>query len=117
MIRLLDYLGESKCYVLGYDWGGGVALELGLRHPSRINGIVAWNASHRDNDNNLVTLSKSKMAKEQKLKVVWDPHPSYHPLKNGQRISTRLGVDLIIVSNKLNNVTKVIIEELISMIK
>jgi pimeloyl-ACP methyl ester carboxylesterase len=96
ILRVLDYLGERKCYVLGYDWGGGIALELGLRYPSRIQGVLAWNASHRDTDNKLVNLSKSKMAKEKKLKVVWEPHPAYHPLKNGQRISKSIGVELIL---------------------
>lgn len=40
LIRLLDFLSISKCYVCGYSTGGGVALEAMLTHPERFFGGI-----------------------------------------------------------------------------
>lgn len=41
MLRLLDALGVSECYVCGYSTGGSIALEAMLSYPGRfIGGIV-----------------------------------------------------------------------------
>ncbi len=44
---LLDALGIDRAHVLGASMGGHIALELGLRHPGRIAGLVlAMTADH-----------------------------------------------------------------------
>jgi pimeloyl-ACP methyl ester carboxylesterase len=42
---LLEYLGIERADVYGYSLGGGVALQLGLRHPASIRKIVMASAS------------------------------------------------------------------------
>lgn len=45
---LLDKLGVAKANVMGYSMGGNVALQLALRHPDRVERIVAVSASASD---------------------------------------------------------------------
>jgi pimeloyl-ACP methyl ester carboxylesterase len=39
-VRVLDREGVERAVVLGFSWGGGVALELARRHPERVAGLV-----------------------------------------------------------------------------
>jgi pimeloyl-ACP methyl ester carboxylesterase len=43
---LLDVLGIEQCDIYGYSLGGGVALQLGLRHPERVRKLVIASASY-----------------------------------------------------------------------
>lgn len=45
VVALLDHLGLERADVLGFSLGGLVALELGMRHPDRVDRLVAG-ASH-----------------------------------------------------------------------
>lgn len=45
---LLDRLGVRKANVMGYSMGGNVALQLALRHPDRVERIVAVSAAASD---------------------------------------------------------------------
>jgi len=45
---LLDKLGIEKASVMGYSMGGNVALQLALRHPERIERIIAVSAAASD---------------------------------------------------------------------
>jgi len=48
--HLLDHFGARKAVLLGFDWGGGVALQYALEKPDRVSGVVFWNGSYRDLD-------------------------------------------------------------------
>src|SRR5438445_2019196 len=39
-VAVLDREGVDRAIVLGFSWGGGVALELARRHPDRVGGLV-----------------------------------------------------------------------------
>jgi pimeloyl-ACP methyl ester carboxylesterase len=39
-VRVLDEEGVDRAVVLGFSWGGGVALELARRHPDRVGALV-----------------------------------------------------------------------------
>ena len=39
-VRVLDDEGVDRAVVLGFSWGGGVALELARRHPDRVGALV-----------------------------------------------------------------------------
>lgn len=39
-LRVLDDEGVDRAIVLGFSWGGGVALELARRHPDRVGALV-----------------------------------------------------------------------------
>jgi pimeloyl-ACP methyl ester carboxylesterase len=40
MVRVLDEAGVDRALVVGYSWGGGVALALAEDHPQRVAGLV-----------------------------------------------------------------------------
>jgi pimeloyl-ACP methyl ester carboxylesterase len=44
-VALLDSLGIDKADVLGHSMGGRVALELGMRHPDRVRGLMLMTPS------------------------------------------------------------------------
>lgn len=46
LVGLLDELKIDKAIVVGHDWGGFVAWEMPIRHPSRVAGVVALNTPH-----------------------------------------------------------------------
>lgn len=48
--HLLDYFGARNAVLLGFDWGGGVALQYALEKPNRVSGVVFWNGSYRELD-------------------------------------------------------------------
>jgi pimeloyl-ACP methyl ester carboxylesterase len=43
---LLDHVGIERVDIYGYSLGGGVALQLGLRHPDRVRKLVIASASY-----------------------------------------------------------------------
>jgi pimeloyl-ACP methyl ester carboxylesterase len=45
-IALLDTLGIDRAFVAGHDWGGFTSLLLGMRHPDRIERVLAMNTPH-----------------------------------------------------------------------
>jgi len=45
VVALLDVLGIDQSDVYGYSLGGGVALQVGLRHPERVRKVVIASAS------------------------------------------------------------------------
>ena len=48
--HLLDHFGARKAVLLGFDWGGGVALQYALEKANRVSGVVFWNGSYRELD-------------------------------------------------------------------
>ena len=48
MIAVLDALGLGACPVVGHDWGGCVALDLGAEHPERVGHVVSLAIPHPD---------------------------------------------------------------------
>ena len=46
---MLDHLGLERADVLGFSWGGLVALEMAVRHPDRVDRLVLG-AVHRRKD-------------------------------------------------------------------
>jgi pimeloyl-ACP methyl ester carboxylesterase len=39
-VRLLDHLGVDRAHVVGYSWGGAIALELAAQDPTRVASLV-----------------------------------------------------------------------------
>ncbi|HWW46450.1 MAG TPA: alpha/beta hydrolase [Xanthobacteraceae bacterium] len=46
LVGLLDHLKIDKAIFVGHDWGGFVAWQMPLRHPSRVAGVVGINTPH-----------------------------------------------------------------------
>lgn len=46
LVGLIDVLGVEKAIFVGHDWGGFVAWEMPIRHPSRVAGVAALNTPH-----------------------------------------------------------------------
>ncbi len=48
MLAVLDAHGVGACPVVGHDWGGCVALDLGADHPERVERVVSLAIPHPD---------------------------------------------------------------------
>lgn len=46
VVGLIDAAGRDKARVVGHDWGGGVAWNLAVRHPERVEKVAVLNAPH-----------------------------------------------------------------------
>lgn len=46
VVALLDAAGVQQAVVVGHDWGGAVAWEVGRRHPERVSGLVVLSTPH-----------------------------------------------------------------------
>jgi pimeloyl-ACP methyl ester carboxylesterase len=46
LVGLLDHLRIAKAIFVGHDWGGFVAWQMPLRHPSRVAGVIGVNTPH-----------------------------------------------------------------------
>ena len=55
---LIRTLGYTNACVVGHDWGGGVAWNLAIRHPERVDRLVILDTPHPDAAR--MTLSKEK---------------------------------------------------------
>ena len=45
--RVMDYFGVARAHLIGYDYGGGVAMQMTLCTPRRVLSLCAWNPSYR----------------------------------------------------------------------
>ena len=45
-LAVLDELGVERAHVVGHDWGGAVAWQLGARHPSRVETLTVLSTPH-----------------------------------------------------------------------
>jgi len=45
-LGILDELGVERAHVVGHDWGGAVAWQLGARHPSRLLSLTVLSTPH-----------------------------------------------------------------------
>lgn len=45
-LALLDALGVERAHVVGHDWGGAVAWQLGARHPDRVATLTVLSTPH-----------------------------------------------------------------------
>ncbi len=46
VIGLIDHIGHDQVYLVGHDWGGGVAWATAIQHPERIKKLVILNTPH-----------------------------------------------------------------------
>lgn len=46
VVGLLDALGLSRAHIVGHDWGAFVAWMLAIRHPERVDRLVALSVPH-----------------------------------------------------------------------
>jgi len=46
LVGLLDHLKIERAIFVGHDWGGFVAWQMPLRHPTRVAGVVGINTPH-----------------------------------------------------------------------
>lgn len=45
-LAVLDALGVERAHVVGHDWGGAVAWQLGARHPARVSTLTVLSTPH-----------------------------------------------------------------------
>jgi pimeloyl-ACP methyl ester carboxylesterase len=53
---LLQHLGIAEADVFGYSLGGGIALQLAIRHPEVVRKLVVASAGYTSNSMHAVTL-------------------------------------------------------------
>jgi pimeloyl-ACP methyl ester carboxylesterase len=53
MMALLDSLGVERAFLAGHSWGGGIALDLALSHPDRVEKVVLLDSTGYPGGNGL----------------------------------------------------------------
>lgn len=84
--HLLDHFGARRAVLVGFDWGGGVALQYALEKPNRVSGVVFWNGSYRE-------LDALKPLCRMRIPLVCCAEPSeWFPKKKAQAFAQAIGV-------------------------
>lgn len=77
---ILEALGvpqDRPLDILGWSWGGGIAISLVLRHPKRVGRIVLWQGSYTEHQGELRTIKQPTL-------VIWVPVDQVHPVSLGR---------------------------------
>lgn len=89
--QLLHHFGIRKlAIILGYDWGGGVAMEYAIRHSARVGAVVGWSISHRD-ETRMAKL-KRRYSSQKRALFLAQKNSLVHPLRKQQRHAAACGM-------------------------
>lgn len=76
--RMMDYFGVKQAHLVGFDYGGGVAMQMTLSVPRRVLSLCAWNPSYRispcpcqEASSPSLSLSLNKKKKQKQQKQEW----------------------------------------------
>jgi len=73
---LMDHLGVAKANVLGFSMGSGIALELALKHPGKVDKLILMNALCSTDGytetllRNWINVRRSNMSREQTQRFI-----------------------------------------------
>lgn len=76
---VLKHFEIKKCYMVGYDWGAGIALAYALQYPKKVSHIAALHPSWTD------SLAKLNQCKAQ-VCFLWVPADQLHPFSLGKKM-------------------------------
>ena len=98
--RVLHHFGIKKvAIVVGYDWGGGVAVEYAIRHSARVGAVVAWSISHRD-ETRVAKLKKRYSGKKPaRVLFLGQKNSLVHPFPKQQKHAAACGMKAVCVKD------------------
>jgi len=91
LTAVLDHFGVGKCVIYGYDWGGGVGLEMAIGRRKRVRAVVACCASYRDEDR--LRLLKQRGFKTRHLAFLGTKGSQVHLWNKTQKQAKAAGVE------------------------
>ena len=74
IVTLVKTMGLKKSVLVGYDWGGNVALRLGVAYPKLFSFIVAFMPAYGEGEYNKDELKRLKVP----TKILWVKQDSIH---------------------------------------
>jgi len=99
--RLLQHFGIRKVAVLvGYDWGGGIAMEYAIRHSARVGAVVGWSISHRDETRMAKLKKRSAKKKSASILFLGQKNSLVHPFIKQQKHAAACGMKAVCVKGE-----------------
>jgi hypothetical protein len=95
LLEILDHFGASRVVIYGYDWGGGVGLELALQRSERVTAVMANCASYRDEAR--LRLLKEQGFRKRRLAFLGRKSSQVHLWSKTVKQARAAGVDPIMV--------------------
>jgi len=90
--QLLDACGCRRAILMGYDWGGGIACTFALRHPGRMQKLIAWCSSVREPGE---FTKLQKRGKRGDIVVLWAKNDNWHPFRKGTEQAAAMGAKVV----------------------
>ncbi len=69
---VLDFFGVPCAHVLGYDWGGGIALCLAVHYPARVKRLAVFHGTYTEQRGELASI-------RHRVLLLWTRSDQFHP--------------------------------------
>lgn len=83
VLATLDHFGVPSAVIMGYDWGGGVAVSVAHKYRKRVSKLILYHSTYSE--------QKSELSKiKTKTLLLWRKTDQFHPYKWARTLEKKL---------------------------
>lgn len=83
VVDVLKHFGVRSASLVGYDWGGGIAMSMAYTWPKRVKRVLAFHATYTEQGDELTRVRCP-------VTLLWAPPDQFHPLAWGRKWAKRI---------------------------